>query len=63
METVERSDGDFFKVEDVEPILNRAQQLKAEISTLLENYPKDSWKYDSDRINSLLVDLRRLLAA
>jgi len=34
METVERSDGDFFKVEDVEPILNSLQQLKAEIAAI-----------------------------
>lgn len=38
------------------------QQLKAEIAALLEAYPKDSWKYDSDRVNSLLADLRRLSA-
>ncbi len=28
METIEKSDGEFFKVEDVEPILNSLQQLK-----------------------------------
>lgn len=31
METIESSDGEFFKVEDVEPILNSLQQLKAKI--------------------------------
>jgi len=34
METIESSDGEFFKVEDVEPILNSLQQLKAEILAL-----------------------------
>ena len=31
LENKESSDGEFFKVEDVEPILNSLQQLKAEI--------------------------------
>jgi len=39
-----------------------AQQLKAEIAALVNNYPTDSWKYDSDRVNSLLAALRQLSA-
>ena len=35
MESQESSDGEFFKVEDVEPILNNQQQLKAEIFALI----------------------------
>ena len=38
------------------------QQLKAEIAALVNNYPTDSWKYDSDRVNSLLAALRQLSA-
>jgi hypothetical protein len=34
LENKESSDGEFFKVEDVEPILNSLQQLKAEILPL-----------------------------
>lgn len=34
METVECSDGDFYKVEDVDAILNRVQQLNDEIDDL-----------------------------
>jgi hypothetical protein len=50
-------EGILFERQNRVPIV---QQLKAEIAALLENYPKDSWKYDSDRVNSLLADLRRL---
>jgi hypothetical protein len=36
------------------------QRLRAEIAALVNNYPTDSWKYDSDRVNSLLAALRQL---
>jgi len=41
---------------------NNNQQLKAEIAALVNNYPTDSWKYDSDRVNNLLAALRQLSA-
>jgi len=56
------NNGMFYLVNDVEPILNSLQQLKAEIAALVNNYPTDSWKYDSDRVNSLLAALRQLSA-
>jgi hypothetical protein len=52
--------GAFVKFEDVGASLNSTQQLKREIASLVNNYPADSWKYDSDRVNSLLADLRQL---
>jgi hypothetical protein len=61
-EVVERVDGDFFKVEDVEAILKSAQQLKAEIRSPLA-------RYDGFRLNDgekapgwLLHELRELSA-
>ena len=45
-----------------EPKTDSLQQLKAEIAALVNNYPTDSWKYDSDRVNSLLAALRQLSA-
>lgn len=36
LENIESSDGEFFKVEDVEPILNSLQQLQAKIAALAD---------------------------
>lgn len=61
METVESSDGEFFKVEDVEPILNSAQQLKAEIAALIPEIEK--WHrgmLDGVSTHAVLYKLRQL---
>jgi len=63
METVESSDGEFFKVEDMEPILNSLQQLKAEIRAEVERFAsKGHWQKDSDVINVFVAKLRELSA-
>jgi reverse gyrase len=60
-EVVERVDGDFFKVEDVEAILKSAQQLKAEIAALANEIELDLSKgkkpYGPHRIVTILRQL------
>ena len=63
METVESSDGEFFKVEDVEPILNSLQQLKAEIAAFA-NELDSLYIKDCDLANAKdLVERMRQLSA
>lgn len=62
METVESSDGEFFKVEDVEPILNSLQQLKTEIRTIHDSLQNAASENDTECFEDCLVRLRKLSA-
>lgn len=62
IETVESSDGEFFKVEDVEPILNSLQQLKAEIRSVVDDFVCIPPVRIAQEIDNFISKLRELSA-
>ena len=62
MVNVEHSDGEFFKVEDVEAILNSAQQLKAEIAALIDDFDTPTHLDGSFNLRRFINQLRQLSA-
>jgi hypothetical protein len=53
---------DFYKVADVEPILNSAQQLKAEIAALASVIEAHCAHHDCVRLDQYIIRLRQLSA-
>ena len=61
-ELQESPGGEFFKAEDVEPILNSLQQLKAEIRSVVDDFVCIPPVRIAQEIDNLIYKLRELSA-
>jgi hypothetical protein len=53
-DTVEKKDGEFFKVKETQPILNRYEEQRADVASILSNLC-DTWSNHTDSSRQHLI--------